>query len=53
MQNFKVGEDVKIQDIGTTAICLEAKKTKLKLELDGEKFWISKSLCDRILGEME
>lgn len=53
VMEFKVGSEVKIADIGPLATCLEIKNNRLKLDLNGEKFWINKELCDSILNQME
>lgn len=50
---IKAGDKVKIADIGPLATCIGSKGDKVKLELDGERFWISTKLCDTILNEME
>jgi hypothetical protein len=39
---IKVGDTVKIEDIGTLAICKDVRRSEVELELDGERFWIAK-----------
>jgi hypothetical protein len=50
---IQAGDKVKIADIGPLATCIGRKDDQVKLELDGERFWISTNLCDAILNEME
>lgn len=45
---FVVGCEVKIQDIGPLAVCVAVKQKEVQLELDGERFWIAKRLCEAI-----
>lgn len=37
---MKVGTKVKIEDIGPLATCIQAGKQMVKLELEGEQFWM-------------
>lgn len=45
---FVVGSEVKVQDVGPLAVIVAVKKKELQLELDGERFWIAKRLCEVI-----
>ena len=45
---FQKGCKVKIQDIGTLAICLDVKRGEVQLELEGERFWIAKRFCKAV-----
>lgn len=38
---MKVGTKVKIEDIGPLATCIQAGRHMVKLELEGEQFWLS------------
>ena len=44
----RVGDAVKIYDVGTLAICRGVRKGELELELDGERFWIAKKYCKAV-----
>lgn len=37
---MKVGTKVKIEDIGPLAVCIQAGKQMVKLELEGNQFWM-------------
>lgn len=37
---MKVGVKVKIEDIGPLATCIQAGRQMVKLELEGEQFWM-------------
>lgn len=41
---MKVGDMVKIEDIGPLATVIQTGKQMVKLELDGQQFWIQRSL---------
>lgn len=43
---MKVGAKVKIEDIGPLAICIQAGKQMVKLELEGEQFWMPVGLLE-------
>ena len=45
---MKPGARIKIEDIGTLAICVNVSRGKIEVELDGEKFWISKRFCKAV-----
>ena len=45
---IRVGELVKIEDIGPLAVCLDVRKGEVELELEGERFWIAKRLCKAV-----
>ena len=45
---MKVGTKVKIEDIGPLATCIQAGKQMVKLELEGEQFWMPVSLLEVI-----
>lgn len=41
---MKAGWKVKIEDIGPLATVLQSRGAEVKLEVDGEQFWIPKNL---------
>lgn len=45
---IRVGDFVKIEDIGTLAVCLGTRRGEVELELDGERFWIAKRYCEAV-----
>lgn len=45
---IKVGDQVKIEDIGPLAVCLGTRKGEVELELEGERFWIAKRYCKAV-----
>ena len=45
---IKVGDLVKIEDIGTLAVCQNVRKGEVELELEGERFWIAKRYCKAV-----
>ena len=44
----RVGDLVKIEDIGPLAICLDVRRSEVELELEGERFWIAKRYCKAV-----
>ena len=46
MKKFEVGCRVKILDIGTLGRCTHTGRTSIEVELEGERFWILKRLCE-------
>lgn len=49
---MKAGLKVKIPDIGPLATVVQSGKQMVKLELEGEQFWMSVELLD-IVGVMQ
>lgn len=49
---MKAGMKVKIEDIGPLATVVQSGKQMVKLELEGEQFWMSVELLD-IVGVMQ
>lgn len=45
---IRVGDLVKIEDIGPLAVCKDIRKGEVELELEGERFWIAKKFCKAI-----
>lgn len=45
---LRIGEKVKIPDIGPLATVIQSGKQMVKLELDGEQFWMPVYLLDVI-----
>lgn len=45
---LRIGEKVKIPDIGPLATVIQTGKHMVKLELDGERFWMPAYLLDVI-----
>lgn len=45
---LRVGEEVKIPDIGPLATVVQSGKQMVKLELEGEQFWIGTELLQKI-----
>lgn len=48
---MKVGIKVKIDDIGPLATCIQAGKHMVRVELEGEQFWIMTDLLQ--IADME
>lgn len=42
------GTLVKIPDIGPLATVVQPGRNMVKLELEGEQFWIERSLCEEV-----
>lgn len=49
---IKVGDMVKIEDIGALALCVRSGENEVMLDLEGEQFWISSRLCQSV-ADME
>lgn len=47
---MSVGTKVKIEDIGPLAICIQSGRQMVKLELEGDQFWMPVSLLE-VIGE--
>ena len=45
---IKVGDTVKVEDIGPLAVCLDVRRNEVELELEGERFWIAKRYCKAV-----
>ncbi|MBQ8135342.1 MAG: hypothetical protein IJ711_00115 [Lachnospiraceae bacterium] len=43
-----IGTLVKIPDIGPLATVVQSGRNMVKLELDGEQFWIERRLCQEV-----
>lgn len=48
MKAIKLGCKVKICDIGPLGICVHTGRQCIEVELEGERFWILKRLCEVI-----
>lgn len=45
---MKAGAQVKIPDIGPLATVVQPGRNMVRLELDGEQFWIERRLCEEV-----
>ena len=50
---FKVGEQVKIPDIGPLATVIQPGKHMAKLELEGDQFWMPVEILEIVGGSYE
>lgn len=50
---IKVGELVKIEDVGVLALCMDIKGEEVQLELSGEQFWLPTRCCSSPVIEDE
>jgi len=50
---IRTGDLVKIDDIGTPAVCIGVREHEVKLDLFGEQFWIINTVCQSIADDEE
>lgn len=50
---MKIGDIVKIADVGTPAKVVAIRRDEMFLELDGERFWIQSRFVEPIIDDLE
>ena len=50
---MSIGTQVKIPDIGPLATVIQSGRNMVKLELEGEQFWIERRLCEEVKADAE
>lgn len=50
---IKVGDMVKIEDIGVLALCVSIEHKDYELELCGERFWLPQDICHPVVDDEE